>query len=110
MRERIVGCKGREGLVAADVDGLSSSDFDALCDAACEAFGNREVPIVKTYWAKGPEDAYPIEIIGVRGAYMVCAPECDDKGMFETLKGAEGYICLNWCGEATENEPDAGED
>jgi hypothetical protein len=82
--------------------GLSSSNFDALCDAALDTFGNGEAPVVKTYSAEGGYGDYSIEIIGVDGAYAVCALEYDDEGMFGTLEEAEGYVALNWFGQAKE--------
>lgn len=101
MREGILARADREGLVAADVDNLSSSDFDSFCDAAWEVFGE-EAPIVKTYTVEG-DDPYEVEIIGVKGAYMVRASEFDDKGLFGTLKEAEACVEFNWEGQAEED-------
>ena len=102
MRESILARMDDEELESADVDDLSPSDFDALCDAAQEAFGEREAPVAKTYTVEGGCGPYTVEIIGVRGAYMVCASEYDDKGMFESLKEAKACVDLNWLGKAKE--------
>ena len=102
MREGILARAGREGLRPADVDSLPIPEYAVLYDAACEEF-NDEAPVVKTYTVKGIEEPYPVEIIGVRGAYMVRSPEFDDKGLFGTLKEAEACVAFNWMGEAKED-------
>jgi hypothetical protein len=101
MRQVISNRLDDEELVSADFDDLPDSEFAALHDAAWEALDR--APLVKSYLAKGADgDDYPIDIVGVNGAYSVRAPELDDKGMFETLEEAEDYIGLNWFGEARE--------
>lgn len=101
IREAVLGCLDDEDLLSADVDSLSASDFDTLCDAALEAFA--DAPVVKTYSARGGGgEEYPIQIVGIEGAYAVCALEHDDAGMFGTLKEAKDYIGMNWLGAARE--------
>jgi hypothetical protein len=91
-----------EKIVSADLDDLSSTLLDAVSDAALDTLGNREAPVVKTYLVEGSYGDYPIEIIGVKGAFVVCALEHDDAGVFGTLEEAEDYVSLNWWGEARE--------
>jgi hypothetical protein len=86
----------------ADIDGFSSSSFDALYDAALDTLTNGEAPTVKTYSVQGGYGDYSVEIIGVEGAYVVCALEHDDAGVFGTLEEAEDYVGLNWFGQARE--------
>jgi hypothetical protein len=102
MRKEICNRIGDEELMSVDLDDLADSDFAALHDAAWEVF-NDEAPVVKSYLATGADrEDYPIEIVGVIGAYAVRAPEFDDKGMFETVQEAEDYVGFNWLGEARE--------
>jgi hypothetical protein len=103
IREAMLGCLDNEDLLSADIDSLAAPDFDTLCNAAWEAFGDVN-PVVKTYSARGGDgEDYPIQIVGVPGAYIVSALEFDDEGMFGTLAEAQDYIALNWLGEATED-------
>src|SRR4051794_21028950 len=102
MRQEISDRLDDPELISADFDELSDSDFDALHDAAWEAFPD-EAPVVKSYVASGGDgEEYPIDIVGVKGAYAVRAPEFDDKGIFETLQEAEHYVGFNWDGNARE--------
>jgi hypothetical protein len=101
-RQAILERVDDEKLVSANIDDISPTRFDALYDAALDTLGNREVPVVKTYLVEGGYGDYPIEVIGVEGAFVVCALEHDDAGVFGTLEEAEGYVGLNWWGEARE--------
>jgi len=102
MRQAICHCIDNEKLKAVDVDDLTNSKLAALHVAAWEVF-NDEAPKVKSFRAEGGDgEEYPINIVGVKGAYAVCAPEFDDKGVFETVEEAEEYVGLNWLGEARE--------
>jgi hypothetical protein len=102
MRQEISNRLDDGELTSADFDNLADSDLAALHDAAWEAFSD-EAPVVKSYLATGGDgEDYPIEIVGVIGAYAVRAPEFDDKGMFETVEEAEDYVGFNWLGEARE--------
>jgi hypothetical protein len=102
MRQEISNRIDDEELMSVDLGDLADSDFAALHDAAWEAF-NDEAPVVKSYLATGGDgEDYPIEIVGVIGAYAVRAPEFDDKGMFETVEEAEDYVGFNWLGKARE--------
>jgi hypothetical protein len=83
-------------------DIFSSADFPDLHDAALDTLVNGEAPAIKTYLMEGSYGDYPIEIMGVEGAYIVCALEEDAAGVFGTLREAEDYIGVNWCGEARE--------
>ena len=89
-------------LVSANIDDLSPTSLADLYDAAFDTLGNWEAPAVKTYLVEGDLGDYPIEIIGVEGAFVVCALEHDDAGVFGTLEEAEGYVGFNWWGEARE--------
>jgi hypothetical protein len=101
-RQAILERVDDETLVSANIDDLSPGRFDDLYDAVLDTLGNREAPVVKTYLVEGGYGDYPIEIIGVQGAFVVCAPEHDDAGVFGTLGEAEGYVGSNWWGEARE--------
>jgi hypothetical protein len=101
-RQAILERVDDETLVSANIDDLSPSRFDALYDAALDTLGNREAPVVETYLVEGGYGDYPIEIIGVEGAFLVCAIEHDNAGIFGTLEEAEGYVGSNWWGEARE--------
>jgi hypothetical protein len=101
-RQAILERVDDEKLVSAYIDDLSPTRFDALHDAALDTLGNREAPVVKTYLVEGGYGDCPIEVIGVEGAFVVCALEHDDEGVFGTLEEAEGYVSVNWWGEARE--------
>lgn len=99
MRQSILERTSGKPLDPTDIDNLSSSDFNTLYNAALEAFHD-EAPVVERYSVEECEDPYSVEILGVRGAYMVRAAEFDDKGVFATLKEAEACVAFNWEGQA----------
>jgi hypothetical protein len=105
IRQATLDCLDDPDLLSLDIESLSACDFDTLRDAAWEALGDIN-PVVKTYSVRGGDgEDYPIQIIGVRGAYFVSPLEEDDVGMFATLEEAEGYIGFNWLGDAREDIP-----
>lgn len=102
-REAILKRLNNEALVSADIESLSSSDYDVLCDAASNVFAEWDLPTVKQYFAQGGDgEEFPINVIGVKGAYAFIAPEFDDAGLFATLEDAESYVDLFSGGEASE--------
>lgn len=72
-----------------------SSRNDEIYDAALDVISNSGLT-VKSYTAEQDKGPYPIQIIGVEGAYFVWASEYDWVGLFSTRAEAEDYVECNF--------------
>jgi len=60
-------------------------------DAAVDALMN-EAPVVREFLAEQSKGIFPINVVGVDGAYYVWAQEYDAVGLFDSIDQAESYV------------------
>jgi len=66
-------------------------DHRDLKDAVVDALMN-EAPVVREFLAEQSKGIFPINVVGVEGAYYVWAQEYDDIGLFDSIDQAESYV------------------
>jgi hypothetical protein len=70
---------------------LDDDEWLMLRCAANDAVLN-EGPIVEQYWARGSFGPFPVDVKGVPGVYLVCAPDFDHEGPFPTVERAREHV------------------